>query len=305
MNSGSKSSLPSELVTHVTAICGDEGEAWLAGLPRTINELEELWSISVEEPFSGAEFNFVAPARRSDVDAVVIKIAPPFKNTEIFSEAKYLRSRQGRGAVRLIEENRERLAMLIERAVPGIALFQQFKDDPAGCIEPAIRVLGDILQKPPSDMCDLQLLDRWFENFRRYKDTSFPAKLAEKAFEIYKRSSGESGRTFYLHGDFHPGNIVTSNRAPFLAIDPKGLVGHIGYDIAVLLNNLLWWQKGSGDVESLLQNAIAKFSEAFGLGEKELREWAFAYMVIGAWWNFEEMPEHYEGDAAFSEVWGV
>jgi streptomycin 6-kinase len=117
--------------------------------------------------------------------------------------------------------------------------------------------------------------------------------------------SKQLNKTYYIHGDFHPGNVVAADRAAYLAIDPKGIVGHIGYDIAVFLNNLEWWQRKHPDVREFLQTAIEQFSTAFSINKREIREWAFAYMVIGAWWSFDEMPEHYDNEVVLSDVWGV
>jgi streptomycin 6-kinase len=83
-----------------------------------------------------------------------------------------------------------------------------------------------------------------------------------------------------------------------VAIDPKGIVGHVGYDIAVFLINLERWQRQNPDIDGLLSNAIYAFAAAFTLSETEVREWVFAHMVIGAWWNFEDMPELYVPEVA-------
>ncbi len=300
-----KDTLPQELVTHITSIFGSRGEAWFEQLPRTITELETRWSISVKEPFPGIEYNFVAPAMTNEGRPVVVKIAPPFERTEIYGEAKHLRTINGKGAVRLLAEDRERRAILIEHAVPGEALFQHFAENPAECVRPAIDVLRSILRPPPADLTDVDTLDNWFNNFRRYCDTDFPKRYAEKAFEIYERLSVQPGRTFYLHGDFHPGNIVTAGREPFLAIDPKGIVGHLGYDIAVFLFNLERWQRDDPKIETMLGDAVKLFAAGFGIAEREIREWVFAHMVIGAWWNFEDMPDLYDADVAMNDVWRV
>ena len=300
-----RDSLPDELVTHVTAICGQAGEVWFEELSATITALERKWSLKIEEPFCGIEFNFVAPALIDEARPSVVKIAPPFERTEIHAEAKYLRTLDGAGAVRLLAEDREMRALLIERALPGDSLVECFANDPAAAVAPAIEVLRMILRQPPASMTDVQSLDTWFNNFRRCGDTDFPGDRAEKAFEIYERLSKQTGRAYYLHGDFHLGNIVRSHRAPFLAIDPKGLVGHVGYDIAVFLVNLFRWQEKNANVEELLAWAVRQFADAFTLTETEVREWTYAYMVIGAWWNFEDMPELYDADVAMTDIWGV
>jgi streptomycin 6-kinase len=82
-------------------------------------------------------------------------------------------------------------------------------------------------------------------------------------------------RILYLHGDFHPANIVNATRAPYLAIDAKGIVGHIGYDIACFLNNFHWWQDEKPDVDERLENAVSQFADSFDIDPFELRQWAF------------------------------
>jgi streptomycin 6-kinase len=296
--------IPDELVTHVTAICGSRGEKWFADLPDIIEEVELDWNIKVAEPFPGIEYNFVAEAYRNDGERIVVKIAPPFETVEIFGEAKYLRLHGGRGAIKLIAENRERMAILLERAVPGVALHQEFALDPFDCIDPAIRVLKQVLQPPPEDLTDVPTLDGWFGRFdKRFRTTVFPKKLAESALEIYERLAVESGRAYYIHGDFHPGNIVTAQREAFQVIDPKGIVGHLGYDIAVFLINLERWVRERSDIHSVLTFAIDRFAAAFGLSESEIRQWVFAVMVIGAWWNFEDMPNLYDPELAMPAIW--
>lgn len=304
MNEAFIEALPRDLVTHVTAICGRGGEEWFKRLPELIAQLEGQWSISVGEPFPGIEFNYVARALMAE-RPVVVKLAPPYEPTEIFAEAKYLKTRDGDGAVRLLAVDRDRHAILLEQAEPGYALFETFENDPAGAVAPAVKVLKTILRPRPADMTDVQSLDVWFNNFRRSSNTDFPQTYARKALAIYESLSRRRGTIFYLHGDFHPGNIVSSGRAPFLAIDPKGLVGHIGYDLAVFLNNLRWWRKNDPNLGGLLNFAVEEFAANFEMTEREVREWAFASMVIGAWWSFEDMPEHYDTNFAEMDIWDV
>src|SRR5688500_1348701 len=72
-----KDALPTDLVKHITAICGKRGEEWFDRLPYLIAELEKKWACKVIEPFPGIEFNFVARAATGSGEEVVIKIAPP------------------------------------------------------------------------------------------------------------------------------------------------------------------------------------------------------------------------------------
>ena len=300
-----KDSLPTELVAHVTAICGQRGTDWFGELPSIIQKLEKGWSLEIQKPFPGIEFNFVAPATRDGSEQVVVKIAPPFEQNEIFGEAAYLKYRNGNGAVSLLEEDPESHAILIERAMPGRSLLEHFKDREPECVEPALDVLHTILRPVPADPVSVIMLDDWFDGLRRYSDTSFPDEYATKALNIYEKLSKQTDRVYYLHGDFHPANIVTAARSPFLAIDPKGLIGHLGYEIAVFLNNFHWWQDTRADVRQRLDVALDQFAAAFNIDPFELRQWAFAQMVLGAWWTFDEMPEIYDNEVAKADIWNV
>lgn len=295
---------PDEIVKHVTAICGDAGVAWLGDLPRIVARLESKWCVATEPAFEKGEYNFVAPARSATVDAV-LKVSPPFPTIEIFAEAEFLANRNGNGAPRLLEIDREDRAILIERVRPGETMDVYFAGDPFACVEPAIEVLRSILSPPPYPPAEAQLFYDWYFQFQRFRDTDFPKDYAEKACQIFERLFQDDDRTYHLHGDFHPANVISSGEGRFVAIDPKGLVGNVAYDISVFLNNLHRWQKGKPNVRYDLFTAAKKFGDAFGMDERRIREAAYAGMVIGAWWNFDDMPELYDNEVVLADIWEV
>jgi streptomycin 6-kinase len=298
-----KDRIPTELVTHTLASCGEDGEQWINELPQIIWQLEKLWSIDVGDPFPSIEFNYVAVATTSKGEATVVKIGPPFDDTEIFSEAVWLRSMKGAGAIRLLAEDRSRRAILIERAIPGKHLAELFSGNELEAIEPAIDVLRRIIRIHNGAMSEVIDLDDWFDGLRRSSKSAFPRDYTVKALDFYDRLRRVD--RFYLHGDFHPGNIVSASRSPYLAIDPKGIVGPVGYDIAVFLNNFHWWQETRTDVKDRLAIAVKSFADAFDVDPIELRQWAFAQMVLGAWWTFDEMPSVYNNEVAKADIWEV
>lgn len=305
MTNSFKESLPQELVTHITAQCGKPGEEWFDALPAIIKALEKRWDVVVAEPFPGIEFNFVAAAVRQNGEDAVIKISPPFEQIEIFGEAAYLRNRDGDGAIKLLDVDTEHRAILIERAFPGKNLAELFTGNEPDSLKPAIDILRTILRPPPTNSSEIVKLDDWFDGMRRYGSTAFPAEYARQALDIYDTLLVQPNRTFYLHGDYHPGNVVNATRSPFLAIDPKGIIGHIGYEIAVFLNNYHWWQEKRADVRDRLAAALSKFAMAFNISPLELRQWAFAQMVLGAWWNFTDMPDLYNNEVVKADIWDV
>ena len=305
MTASFRDSLPSAFVANTTALCGKRGEGWLDRLPDLIRTLEQRWSINAGKPFPNIEYNYVAVAERVDGTSAVLKIGIPLDSTEIYGEAKYLRTLAGAGAVRLLEEAREDQAVLLERVVPGEKLTDLFEGREAEAVEPAIELLKVIGCSVPGELSDVILLDDWFDGMGRFCEKGFPERYASRALDIYKMLSRQTGRTFYLHGDFHPDNIVSATRSPFLVIDPKGIVGHLGYEIAVFLNNFHWWQEDKPNVKGILEGAVRRFAVAFALDPLELRQWAFAQMVLSAWWTFDEMPDIYDGEVAKADIWDV
>ena len=302
--SGSLSeNLPRDFLVNVRSMCGPRGEEWLGRLPELLERLEGLWGITVGTVYPAAGMNYVAPATGRNGEGYVLKIGPPYATNEYASETAFLRSRNGCGCIKLINERPECRAMLLERAVPGETMDVIYDGCEPQCVAPAIKVLRALARYAAEPTSEAISLDTWFENLRRAEGTKFPSEYAAKAIEIYGRLG--SSRVRYLHGDFHPRNIVSSTRAPFLVIDPKGIVGSIGYEIAVFLNNFHWWQDQRQDILERLRVAVRQFAKAFGFAERELREWAFAQMVLSAWWIFDELPEEYDNEVAKADVWGL
>jgi streptomycin 6-kinase len=204
-----------------------------------------------------------------------------------------------------LKANETHRAILLERAMPGANLKETFREDSGKAVLVAIKTMRATIKKPPQGSTFLRLED-WFDNFfTKAETTTFPALFRKKAREFYKELSSNSKTEFLIHGDLHHENILSATREPFLAIDPKGIVGEIGYEISVFLNNHLCWQIAEPDLKGKLDAAVQQFSEAFAIEPQHLRKWAFAQMVLSAWWTFEENGENWERELAFAEFWEV
>jgi streptomycin 6-kinase len=305
MNDNYTLTLPESFLSNTLEICGENGERWLNELPQIIEELSKLWDIKVEKPFQNLSYNFVAPCLRADGSQSVLKIALPLNNPEIFSEALFLRSAKGKGAANLLEFDEAHQAILIERLIPGASLKQVCRKDDAGAAEIAIGVMRQLLKESPTETATFQSLEDWFSGFDRAKETNFPGEFVNKASTYYHELSSDSARKFLIHGDLHHDNILSAERAPFLAIDPKGIIGDIGYEISVFLNNHVLWLAGESEISEKLKDIIKLFSEAFEIEPIDLRKWAFAQMVLSAWWTFEENGTNLERELALAEFWKV
>jgi Streptomycin 6-kinase len=300
-----RAALPQQFVENTVALCGEKGEAWLDDLPNTIAALEAGWSIKAGRHFRNLSYNYVANAMLPDGKSAVLKIGLPLNDVEIYGEAAYLKALNGEGAARLLEFDRERQAALLERVAPGASLKSVCKKNQSEAVTIAISVLKRIVRPVPNAVDDFISLDSWFDGLKRAVGTAFPQDYATRALNYYAELSLDAKNIFLLHGDLHHDNILSATREPFLVIDPKGMIGHMGYDIAVFLNNHHDWLEWNTRLESKLDLAISEFADAFDLETIVIRKWAFCQMVLSWWWMFDEMPGVFGEELGLSDTWKV
>jgi streptomycin 6-kinase len=293
-----------KFIQNTIDVCGDAGRKWLDDLPQIIAEIERNWALKAQKPFQNLSYNYVAPCIRAEGSEAVLKIALPLDDPEIFNEARYLETANGNGTVELFELDEDKRAILLERLSPGENLKEVCRGNEQEAVEIAIPILRALLKTPPENSA-FRTLDEWFNNFFvRSPGTNFPAQYQTRARRIYEELSATS-KKYLIHGDFHHENILSSTRESFLAIDPKGMVGDVGYEIAVFLNNHLWWLAGGQNLREKLSAAVRRFSEAFGIAPADLQKWAYAQNVLSAWWTFEDHGANWQAQLAFAEFWEV
>ena len=300
-----RADLPKKFVENTIALCGERGEKWLDDLPNIIASLELEWAVEAGTHFRNLSYNYVANASLADGKTAVLKIGLPISDIEIYGEAAYLKTLDGAGTAKLLAFDRARQAVLLERLAPGANLKLICKKNQAEAVKITIRVLKRILRPVPDKPDDFIRLDDWFENLERAKGTAFPQDYASRALSFYAEQSADTKNIFLLHGDLHHSNILSARREPFLAIDPKGIIGHVGYDIGVFLNNHHDWLDSDTRLETTLDQAVADFAVAFALDKTVIRKWAFCQMVLSWWWMFDEMPGTFGEELGLSDIWKV
>jgi streptomycin 6-kinase len=296
--------LPQKFTRTIEGMFGEGGLKWLADLPRLINELVADRNLVVEKPFKNLSYHYVAPCTLSDGTEAVLKIGFPGEKLEFNNEVDTLLLYDGEGAVKLFSYDEKRFTMLLEKLTPGDGLGKLCLEEDEKAVEIAAVILKNIVRKVPSST-KFHLLENWINGLRRAKNTEFPAAAIKKAQDLYDGLTGKSKQKYLLHGDFHHENILSAERAPYLVIDPKGLIGDVGYDVGVFLNNHRNWLKGKSDISFRLDSAVGQFSEALDIGIDDVKKWAFIQMVLSAWWTFEENDERWKEDLSKAEIWQV
>jgi streptomycin 6-kinase len=101
----------------------------------------------------------------------------------------------------------------------------------------------------------------------------------------------------------HHQNILSARRDSFLAIDPKGIIGDVGFEISVFLNNPRGWLLPNPDCRKIAQRRVKQFAEAFAIEPRDLCDWAYAEAVLSTWWTLEDGGNDWEKWLACAEIW--
>ena len=86
----------------------------------------------------------------------------------------------------------------------------------------------------------------------------------------------------------HHDNILAAERAPWLAVDPQGVVGEPAFEAAALLRNPLAHVRNWPDLAPRTARRLDILAERTGLDRQRLAGWALAGAVLSAWWNVED-----------------
>ncbi len=273
------------------AMNGEEGIAWLERLPDVLAECERRWNITIGRPFN-LSFNYVAPAVRADGTQVVVKVC---KLTDEFpQQPEALRLVDGHGMVRLLEVDTTEEIMLLERLLPGTMLLELEDDEVSTSI--AASIMQKIWRSVPENH-PFKTIQQWGKGFERLRQSyaggtgPFPGALVERAETLYRELSASMAEPVLLHGDLHHENILSAEREPWLAIDPKGVVGEAVYEAGAWLRNPMPQLLDVPYPGRILARRIDQFSEQLGFERARIRDWALAQAMLSAWWSMEDSGE--------------
>ena len=283
--------LPESFVRTITGLFEARGVAWLERLPTLIAECEARWSLRVGAPFV-LSYNYVAPATRADGTEIVLKLGVP--NPELHSEIEALRIYNGRGIAHMFYGNSEEGILLLERLRPGSMLSELEDDEAATAI--AANVMRQLWQPAPVEH-QFPTIAKWARGLDRLRAEfaggtgPFPPKLVEQAEALFVELIASMGEPVLLHGDLHHFNILTAEREPWLAIDPKGIVGEPAYEVGALLRNP---NQEIATNPKILARRIDQLSAELAIDRARIIGWGLAQAVLSSWWDYEDLGYGWE-----------
>ncbi len=177
-------------------------------------------------------------------------------------------------------------ALLMERADSVRSLITMSQD---GCDDEASRILCQVAQRlhrahrGAALPAALEPLPERFEALRQStSDLLAPARSAMHALLAAPRDG------VVLHGDIHHANVLDFGARGWLAIDPKGLLGESGFDLANLFCNP---DATIALCPARFQRRVEVVSATADIDRQRLLQWILAWSGLSAAWHLEDATD--------------
>ncbi len=280
------SSLPEKFVRTITELFEERGVAWLEQLPTLIAACEACVGHCAWGHLSYCRTITSRRRHAADGTEIVLKLGVP--NSEMRSEIEALRLYDGHGIAQMLYGNGDEGILLLERLRPGTMLSELEDDEAATAI--AANVMRQLWQPAPAAH-PFPTIANWARGLERLRaefdggSGPFPPKLVEQAEVLFAELIASMGEPVLLHGDLHHFNILTATREPWLAIDPKGIVGEPAYEVGALLRNP---NQAIATNPKILARRIDQLSAELAIDRARIIGWGLAQAVLSGWWDYED-----------------
>jgi streptomycin 6-kinase len=198
-----------------------------------------------------------------------------------------LRAFNGDGVVRVIEAETD--AVLLERLEPGEELVSLVR---RGADDEATAILADVIASlaDHTALKECPIVTDWGRGFDRYlqrDDEQIPRELVVEAQHLYQHLAGLQRRTMLLHGDLQHYNVLLDRSRGWTAIDPKGVVGELAYEVGALLRNPVE-QPELFTNRKTIERRLEILCNRLNLDYSRALCWSFAEAVLSAIWDVED-----------------
>jgi len=244
-----------------------------------VHECSERWDLELEEPFKYAFASLAIPA-----GDVVLKIQYPDRESE--HEAEALRVWDGDGAVRLLDHDPERHALLLERARPGTSLARVGQDEALDVVAELLPRLWKSVGAPFRPVVDEaawwvgSLPEQWEQAGR-----PFERSLLDAAIEALVELPRTQGELVLVHQDLHADNVLRAEREPWLVIDPKPLLAERELSLTAVVRG---YELGESRRDVL--HRLDYLTAELGLDRDRTRRWTLGQTIA---WGLDD-PDHVE-----------
>jgi streptomycin 6-kinase len=286
--------VPVELAELHEKYSGEEGRAWIAGLPALAAVYLDRWQLAIDGPMASGAVALIIPVVRDEGSKAVLKLQPV--DDETGGEPAALRAWAGQGAVRLLEHDPSSGAMLLERLDAARDLYTM-KDDFA-----AAKIIAELLVqlnsvRAPAGMRHLRdvataTLAQTPEAVPHALDPEERRILINCAARYQELITDEIDDRL-LHWDLHYYNTLFTleGTGEWKAIDPKPLAGESGFELLPALWNRWDDLVETGDLARALLRRFDLMADVLGLDRSRTAAWTLGRVLQVAVWDLVRFHE--------------
>jgi len=254
----------------------ERGCRWLACLPELLDNARSIFELEdIGPPFSGGNVSLVLPVRRHDEDAV-LKLQ--FPDRECRFEADALKHWNGCSAIRLLDHAPDINVLLLEHCRPGRFLADAADTDRLGVLSGLLRQLLVPASAPFTALTEEA--GYWLASLRQdWLNAGRPCEqgLVDAAVDALTNLCAEKTEQVLLHQDLHGHNVLSAERVPWLAIDPKPLVGDPAFALSPVVRS---FEFGHSRQAALYR--LDRLSEELQLDRERARLWTIGQTMAWA-----------------------
>lgn len=267
---------------NIITMFGEQGATWLKTLPMRIEHCARIWHLSHLQPMTNLTYHYAMSGLMSHQQKsipIILKIGIDLEIVE--NEAHCLQYFGGHGCIKMLAYEASIGAILLEHAIPGNSLKQYFPNQEAQAIHATSQVIQALRQVPRPTSTNFPTIADWLKPLNDAWD--LPAPYLEKARDLQQALLSTQGAPILLHGDLHHDNILSYGKS-WIAIDPKGVIGEIDYEIGAYLRNPIPDLNHHPDARKIIHQRIHAFSAALQLDPQRLASWNYVQAVLSACW---------------------
>jgi streptomycin 6-kinase len=281
--------IPEDFANFMLKLSGDTGQAWLERLPTILATSEEHWNMAIGSPISNLSFNYVAYATLADGTEVIVKTG---LTNEFPAQPEALQHFAGHGMVQMLGYDPLNAVMLLERLKPGISL-RSIKDDKAA-IAAAIEVMRKLRRPLAPEHYPFPTVSDWGKGFARLRKQfgggigPCPPAIFDIGERLYTELCESMTEHVLLHGDLHQDNILSAEREPWLAVDPKGVIGEPAYETGPLLRNFWPDILSVPNPKSVMKRRVDQLAAELDFERERVYSWGLARAALSILWGIED-----------------
>lgn len=276
------------MARNVVGAWGDDGARWLASLPSTLSRLARDWRLVVGAPYE-LSYHYVCAVICEDGTPAVLKLGVP-SATALAEETAALAVFAGRGAARLLRAEPDRGAVLLELVSPGWRVRDLVPQRDSEATSAVVSVMRRLHIAPPPGCAIPPVLAQAnaFDAYAAAHGTSgpLPLDLVVRAGGLMRELCASAAQQVVLHGDLHHDNVLRATREPWLAIDPHGVVGDPGYEVASLLFNPDPDNRDEA-LTALVAARVEQLADELAMPLDRVVAWGFVKSVMSDVWTAE------------------